>query len=354
MASPSTLSSNRVDVDLDVVSFTRTSVERNWGDGLPCIPPTPELVLRYVEASGCPADEVVAKLPPLSAPCTIEKIAINAAMAGAPENSMPLLRAFVEAAADPNLNLAACNATTAPVTPIGIVNGSARDELSIPYARSALGGMASSSVAIGRATRLIMRNVAGQMPGVTSESVFGQPARVVGMITAEWEERSPWAPLSERRGVSGDAVTVFGTMGTANVVDTIAESGEEILELIGKSSGYIGANGYLPETLFSQVVIALNPIWADIVGRDVPEITEVSRRLYDYASAPIDWFPAVIRRDIEKTGRVQKDGRVHLVRSPEDIIVFVCGGPGSLHAAMLHGFTDSVAVTRPIGSTGKA
>lgn len=340
-----------IEADLDAGVFASWALERGWSDGLPCVPPTPQLVATYLESTSRPSAEVLATLLPSKVKCTVEAVAINAALAGAPPEAMGLLCAAVEAIADRDFNLAALNATTAPVVPALVINGPIRSDLDLPYAHGCMGGMPGASASIGRALRLVIRNVAGQRVGETSESVFGQPARVVGLVTAEWEEESPWPPLSERRGVAGSAVTAFGMMGTMNIVDMIAERASVLLEIIGKSVAYVGANSFLAGTGAQpgEVAIALNPVWAnEIIARDIPSISDVQQIIWEQASLPIDQFPIDYRERLEEIGRVRVDGRVRLVNSPDDILVFVCGGRGSLHATALHGFGHSLAATAPI------
>ena len=125
----------------------------------------------------------------------------------------------IDAMADPLFNLFALNTTTCCVVPAMIVNGPARDELKLPMGPGCFGGDAGTGASIGRASRLIMRNVGGQKVGLNSKSVFGQPGRVTGICVGEWEERSPWPALSVRRGVAAgsNAVTVHGATGTIDV-----------------------------------------------------------------------------------------------------------------------------------------
>jgi hypothetical protein len=192
------LLSDRFEADVDTRSFMAFAMKQGWGDGLPLVAPTEELVRAYIDASGIAGPDVVAYLPPSRAECTVELVAVNAVIAGAPEASMPLLCAALRAMADPAFDLAGINATTASVVPAVVVNGAIRNTLDIPYRESALGGYAGPGPAIGRALRLVVRNVAGQVAGVTSESVFGQPGRVTGIVVGEWEERSPSG--GQRRG----------------------------------------------------------------------------------------------------------------------------------------------------------
>ncbi len=163
------LASTRHEAELDVVGFTAFAMQRGWGDGLPLVPPTETRVRTFLAANKRYPDEVIAYLP-TRAECTIEKIAINAVMAGAPPESLPLLIAAVEAVADPDFELFGVNATTAPVSPALFVNGPIRNTLGIPYQHGCFGGAASAAPAIGASCFvLIIRNVAGQVVGVTSQ-----------------------------------------------------------------------------------------------------------------------------------------------------------------------------------------
>ncbi len=346
------LTSRRHGVDGDVVRFAELAVERGWGDGLPLVPPTVERVEAYVAAAGLPPDQVLAQIPPLRGDCTVERLAINVVMAGAPAAAMPLLVAAVSALAEPDFDLAALNATTAAVAPAVIVNGPVRHELGISFGASCIGGADGHNAAIGRALRLVLRNVGGLRAGVTTQSVFGQPGRVTGLVFGEWEERSPWPPLAQRRGVTGDAVTVFGAMGTMNIIDLESETADLLLQQIGRSLAYPGANGYFSRIAFAEIVVGINPIWAELIGREYPDISEVEYRIWDAAALPLDSWPAPRQESLREAGRVSKDGRVHLMREGDiRLLVVVCGGLGGHHALALHDFGSSSATTRSIGGT---
>lgn len=324
-------------------------MEKGWGDGLPLIPPTEDRVVEFIAAGERYPDEIVAVLPPLRDECTVEKIAVNAVMAGAPPKSMKMLIAAIEAMAESKFELASLNATTGSVVPAVIVNGPIRHALGIPFGAGCLGGVAGNAPAIGRALRLIMRNVAGQQINLTSQSTFGTPGRVGGIVFAEWEEKSPWAPLAERMGVKGDAVTVYGAMGTMNICDMIGSTADHFLQMIGKSLAYPGANGFLPSSAWSEVLVAINPVWAAVIGKAYPNIEDVQQKLYDYASIPIDFLDPDYEGPIAKLGRV-RNGRVHLIQKPEEVFVMVAGGEGGLHAAALHSWGTCLTVTKPVGA----
>jgi hypothetical protein len=346
------LSSPKVEVDLDVVAFTEHAMGQGWGDGLPLIPPTEERVREYVAHSGRFPDEVLAELPPRRGRCTVEKLAINAVMAGAPSSSMPLLCSTVEALANPDFNLGALNATTGSVVPMMLVHGPQRNEIPIPYGPSCFGGVAGPAPAIGRTMRLIMRNVAGQVSGVTSQSVFGQPGRVAGIVVGEWEERSPWAPLGERRGVVGNAVSIYGAMGTTNVCDVVADSGQLLLETFGKAMAMSGANGFLTSMPYSEGFIAFNPMHAEMIGSDIPDIAEVQALLWEHSSHPVDRWAPQYRPVFDAAGRIDAKGRIHMTPSPNEIVVMVCGGTGNLHGYVVHSWGETVMTTRAVMGAG--
>ena len=286
-------------------------------------------------------------LPPRDGRCTVEKLAVNAVMAGAPAEAMPLLCAAVEACVDPALDLFSLNTTTSSVLPGLFVNGDVRHALSLPMEAGCFGGVAGPAPAIGRALRLAMRNVGGQRIGENSKSVFGQPARVTGIVVAEWEERSPWAPFAERRGFAGDAVTAYGCIGTLDIADVASDSGRVLVELIGKSLAVPGTNAYISHW-GAETLVALAPPWADRVAADLGSIENVQEALWRAAAHPIDFFPPPHRAWLRERGRVDAAGVAHLVERPEEILVLVCGGLGNLHAMGLHNFGPSRAVTRAI------
>jgi hypothetical protein len=345
------LTSARLEVDDDPVAFTKLATDAGWGDGLPVIPPTEERVREHVAASGRFPEEVLAEVPPRGGRCTVEKLAVNAVLAGAPAAAMPLLCAAIEAMADPLFNLFALNTTTSCVVPGVFVNGPVRHELSIPYEAGCFGGVAGPAPAIGRALRLVMRNVGGQVVGVSSKSVFGQPGRVAGIVVGEWEERSPWAPLAERRGgvtPGVSAVTVHGCTGTIDVADTVADNGHDLVELIGKSLAFPGTNAFLGAHHGAEILVAIAPPWADLLASAFAAVEDLQHGLWRHASLPVTRWPAAHQRAAAGNGRVDAEGVVHLVERPDDMLVMVCGGLGNLHALALHSFGPTKAVTREI------
>jgi hypothetical protein len=305
-------------------------------------------VRELVAASGRFPDELLADLPPRNGRCTVEKLAINAVMAGAPAEAMPLLCAAIEAMADPQFNLFALNTTTSCVVPGVFVNGPIRHALPVPYGAGCFGGDAGPATAVGRAIRLVMRNVAGQVVGVSSKSVFGQPGRVAGIVVAEWEERSPWPPLAERRGAppGADAVTVHGVTGTIDIADITATTADELLRVIGTSLAFPGTNAFIGAHHGAEILLAIAPPWAELITRDMPDLDDVRQRLWEHAALPVSWWPEAHQQAAAHNGRVDTNGMVHLMETPDHLLVMVCGGLGNLHALACHSFGPTRAVTR--------
>jgi hypothetical protein len=343
------LTSARLDVaDDDVVAFTKLATDAGWGDGLPLVPPTETRVREWCAASERFPEDLLAELPPRNGRCTVEKVAVNAVLAGAPAESMPLLCAAVEAMSDPDFNLFALNTTTSCVVPGVFVNGPVRDELPIPYGPGCFGGVAGPAPAIGRALRLLMRNVGGQVVGESSKSVFGQPGRVTGIVVGEWEERSPWAPLAERRGVAAgaNAVTVHGCTGTIDVADIIADNGRDLVAVIGKSLAVLGTNAFIGSHHGAELMVAIAPPWAELIAASFADLDGVRAELWRNAALPVSSWPVRHQQALHENGRVDDHGLVPVVDSPEQLLVMVCGGLGNLHALALHSFGPTRAITR--------
>ncbi len=276
---------------------------------------------------------------------TVEKAAINAALAGVEPGAFPLVIAALEGITMPEFNLSALAATTSSVFPMLIVNGPARDRLGIDYTHGCMGGAGGrGSMTIGRAVALSLRNIGGQRVGDTSKSVFGQPARAGGLCFGEWEEESPWPSLAVQRGFSAedDVVTVHGGKGTHPLADIHVDDARELLTLIAKSVAYPLGNMFLtPNAEAGQVVLAFNPVWAQRFGAAFPDVDDLRAILQDAAWQPIELWPPENREILERQGRVDDRGRVHLCARQEQFVIVVCGGRGSLHTIALPSWGES-------------
>src|SRR5947207_2326331 len=99
---------------------------RGVPDGLPVVPPTRERVSRAVAATGRDGGELIALVPPNYGRATVEKIAVNAVMAGCRPEYLPVVVAAVEAVCDEAFDLHGVSATTNAPAPLGVVDQRSR------------------------------------------------------------------------------------------------------------------------------------------------------------------------------------------------------------------------------------
>jgi hypothetical protein len=206
-----------------------TLFERGWSDGLPMVPPTERRVRAMLEGTSRAADEIVASVPPDLAPCSVEKVAINAVMAGCRPEYLPVVLAAVEAACTDEFNIHGLLATTMPVAPVIVVNGPIRKILGMNSGINALGQGNRANSTIGRALQLVIRNVGGGRPGGIDRATHGSPAKL-SFCFAELEEGSPFTPLAQERGVpeGRSAVTLFPGEAPRNVIDQLSRDPESL------------------------------------------------------------------------------------------------------------------------------
>ncbi|MCE0768592.1 thioredoxin family protein [Pseudonocardia kujensis] len=203
--------------------------DRGFTDGLPVVAPTPARVLRMLEGTSRKPDEAVAVVPPNLAEATVEKVAINAVLAGCRPEYLPVVLAAVEAACTDEFNAHGLLATTWGAGPAIVVNGPIRAEIGMNWAGNALGQGNRANSTIGRALQLVIRNVGGGRPQEVDRAALGHPGKV-GFCFAEDEEGSPFEPLAQSRGVppGRSAVTVFAAEGPRGLADQISRTPESL------------------------------------------------------------------------------------------------------------------------------
>ena len=184
--------------------------DQGFTDGLPVVPPTPERVMRMLSGTRRDAQEVVATVPPNMAPATVEKVAINAVLAGCKPAYLPVVIAALQAACTDEFNVHGVMATTMGASPVMVVNGPIRKQLDMNMGLGALGRGNRANAAIGRALRLCLQNIGGSRSGGTDRSTLGNPMKFT-LCFPEFEERSSWEPLHVERGfdASDSVVTLF-------------------------------------------------------------------------------------------------------------------------------------------------
>jgi hypothetical protein len=324
--------------------------KREWCDGLPIVPPTSERVAAML--AGARPGETLGVMPPLWRECTLEKLAVNAVMAGCEPAYFPVIVAAVRAMLDPAFNLFGVQATTHPVAPLVVVSGPCARAIGVHAGAGLFGPGFRANATIGRAVRLILMNVGGGWPGRADMATQGSPAKFAYAV-AEREDVTPWEPLHVALGFKADqsVATVFGGEGPHNVNDHVSTTAPGILNNVADVATTLGSNvgWYLSQ---SQLLVVLGPEHAATVAADGFSRADVQRYLFESARMPLgrmklggmwgmhDW-PQWMNKVTDESARLPR------VPAPEDIYVMVGGGSGK-HSCVVPNCTFSCAVSRLI------
>ena len=203
--------------------------DRGWTDGLPVVPPTEERVVRMLMATSRKPGEILGKVPPNLADCTVEKVAINSVMAGCKPEYFPVVLAAVEAALIDEFCMHGLLATTWFAGPMVLVNGPIAKRIGMNSGMNALGQGNRANATIGRALQLVIRNVGGGKPGQVDRSTLGQPGKYT-FCFAEDESDSRWDSLAIERGFAHgtSTVTLFAADGVQGVLDQKSRTPESL------------------------------------------------------------------------------------------------------------------------------
>lgn len=293
-------------------------------------------------------DEIAARLAPRQGEATVERVAINAVMAGCAPAYLPVVLAAVEAVAHPAFNLVGVQTTTNPVSPLVIVNGPIRNAIGMNCGRNALGPGNRANATIGRALRLCLLNIGGAIPGEVDKATLGMPGKYTFCL-GEYEEESAWEPFHMTRGYEREdsTVTVVGAQGTNNSL-ILNGNAEDALLLTADMMMTIGNNTVIAGSGTPTVIFSPGHS-RQLVEQGFTTRRSVQEFLFEHARIPMDRFPP---REIVPSKpmsiRVVIDGKVCAVQKPEDILVIVAGGPEPYHVTYCPSVGNSVAITRPI------
>ncbi len=185
----------------------RAMFEANrWTDFLPIVLPTPERVAAMLAATMRKPDEIVGRMQPTANrglwEYTVEKVAVNAVMAGAKPEYFPVILALAHA------QVSARGSTSSSAAAMVVVNGPIRQEIGMNCGIGAMGPYNHANATIGRAFGLLSQNLqGGSVPGETFMGSQGNSLSYNSVTFAENEERSPWTPLHVQKGfAAGDSV----------------------------------------------------------------------------------------------------------------------------------------------------
>jgi len=334
----------------DLLAFQEFVMAQGWGDGLPMIPATPERVAAMLAGTARAAGDLVAILPPRLGRATVERVAVNAVLAGARPEHLPVILAAVEAVAQPVFNLQAIQTTTHPCSPLIIVNGPIAARLGINGGGNALGQGHRANAVIGRALRLVLQNAGGARPGREDRATQGHPGKY-SYCVAENEAASPWEPLSVERGFSPEVgtVTVCASEGPHNINDHGSATPEGILTTVAGTAATVGSNNVY---LGGEPLVMLGPEHAATVATGGWSKADFKRALWERAQVPLSRFDP---SNLERFAVVHPAGfkdrppgtLAPLARAWTDIMIVVAGGAGK-HSVLIPTFGATRSVTRRI------
>lgn len=325
--------------------------ERQWSDGLPIVPPTPEKIAEFLSFTGRDPDEVLGIALPENRAVTVWATAVNGVMAGCRPEYMPILVALAEAMVDPVYGVEHSGNTPGAETLI-ILNGPIIKDLKFNYEQGVLRDGFMPNTTVGRFWRLALRNMAGFLHHRTDKGTFGNTFRVVLAENEDALARIGWPPLSVDMGfAAGDNTVTITRLTGGDVFPSVTGSTPEqmmpyIADGVAKETGWeivFTVGGLTFGTL--RPVLVLSPILAETIARAGWSKDDVKRYLFDHARMPAwrvesfteKWadFPIGSLKQQVNLGRLPRvfaesddpDRLVPIVLDPDDFMVLVSGDP---------------------------
>jgi hypothetical protein len=335
-----------------------------WSDGLPMVPPTPEAVNEMLKGTDLPREHVVGTIDPKHGIATVEKIAINAVMAGARPAYMPVIIAIVEAFADTGFDLYGVQVTTGLNAPLVIVSGPIIDDLNINYSFSTIGPGWRANSTIGRVSRLMLVNLGQAWPGVNDMKDLGNPAKF-GIVMAENDRQTPpgWGTMREREGFSKQTstVSVYAAQSFRQIHDSqkYLASSKKPERIVDPMVARLMSNSLnsTAEQWGEEIVIAFSPTMAENLKRFGYDPAKIQKELYEkgrierglFGPRPLGSF-AVTSGIPKWIDDLPDNALVPVVPTPEDIKIMVAGGKGGGVSYIIDrwGFGNSRYLTKEI------
>ena len=288
-------------------------------------------------------DEIIGVVPPRWAQATVRICAVNAVMAGCLPVHLPIVLAAVEAVLEPGFNLGGIQATTHSATPLVVVSSPDLDRFGLNAGYNVMGHGFRANAAIGRALRLIMINVGGAIPGHTDLAQFGTPAKF-GLLLVENEAASPWEPYRVEHGFAPDAtiVAAFSAESPHSVTNHVATDTFGVGTSIASAMSSLGSNNAYG---MGEVVVVLGPEHAGFFAKE--KWTKDDLRLYLYQRARNTIGELMFQQRYGRFynrmwpkwfDRTRDDEAVPVVVRPDDIHLFVAGGPAGRFSMVIPGW----------------
>ena len=317
-----------------------------WTDGFPVVPPTAERIRAMLGAARLEPQQQLAFIENRQVSVTAEKVAINAVMAGCKPEYMPVVAAAVEALADPLYGYHGPATSTGGAAVFMVVNGPITRELDINFENNLFGPGWRANATIGRAVRLIMRNVIGTLPGELDRSSLGHAGKYTFCI-AENEAESPWPAFHTTRGFRPEqnAVTIFAAYAPHQFTNRLSATPEGVLDTacahMRISAGTARQPQYALVFAGEHMAIMKKAGWTR---------EDVQRYCFEHSQSTvaelkrINVLPDAVTAEDERT-------MYPLVEAPQDFLVIAAGGRAGVQSAFIPGWGSkggSQSVSREI------
>ena len=278
----------------DIDEFTELAYQKGWTDGLPVLPPTEKKVQAMLDYIRRDPQESLGVISPGEGVATIEKIAINAVMAGCLPQYLPVVITAVEAMLDPVFELMRVQCTTGGPGPLAIISGPVVKKLDFNFGEGAFTGSGHrANSTIGRAIRLVLWNIGLGRPGQMSHATMGHPGRYAYLVAERPpEEANPWEPIHVTNGLKAEdsAVSMYPSgahiqfnMGAgANTIDNNLFVCKEVLTNLGQFQAAM------------QKLLVINPQAASVLHGAGWDKTKFRDELLKRSVRPV--------RDLKRTG----------------------------------------------------
>jgi hypothetical protein len=317
-----------------------------WTDGLPVIPPTAERITAMLEAGGLEPDHELAFIENRQVSVTAEKVAINAVMAGCKAEYMPVIAATVEALAQPQYGYHGPATSTGGAAVFMLVNGPIARALDINAGDNLFGPGWRANATIGRAVRLVMRNVIGTLPGELDRSSLGHAGKYTYCI-AENEADSPWPAFHATRGFRPDqnAVTIFAAYAPHQYSNRLSATPEGVLDTVCAHMRISAGSARQP-----QYAMVFAGEHQEIFSKAGWAREDVQRYVFENTRVPVAELKRINMLPGEATAEDERT-TYSLVERPQDLLVIAAGGKAGVQSAFIPGWgskAGSQSVTREI------
>ncbi|MGE0698001.1 MAG: hypothetical protein AB7O57_02800 [Hyphomicrobiaceae bacterium] len=312
--------------------------DQGWTDGLPVVPPAVERVDAMLARDGRPREAVVAGHPATGYELTLHAAAVNAVMAGCLPEHLAVVVAAFEAMNEPDFNFHGSTASTGGSAPLLLVSGPIADAIGMNADVNLFGPGNRANASIGRAVRLILRNVFRMMPGVSDKSTQGNPGKYSFCI-AERMRDNPWPPLWRAQGYAEgvSSVTVFAGGGFCNVENHGGNTPEQVLGSVADAMANYGC------ITLGQSVVVLAPEHMRILADAGWSREDAQRFLFSHAKRSVEGMRSVGKFRDSEYGKqheagadpLVEDGFVHRGLAPSDILITMGGGDAGGHSCFI-------------------